>query len=463
MISLVLIPIGIIVFLKLNRSNQFIVFSLAALYPFTFGDLRSIPDLLIVEWLTIVTLISLINELNPVNSIEKKLKRIKFSGIEIFIFAFILIITWTLISIINNEIVNPPITTGDSTGAKRIYFTIFNSVLLCYTTLIFFSTQIEKINVQKLFKVILNITFIIGIIRIFTFYFSRNTPLLSGLFQYNSGAMSEGSGVAYRFSGLDYAATIGIPALFALYVYKAKLNMFALIILFVFVFLSGGRTIMIGILFAIIIFSFMFLPRNFVYLIVGGGILFLLAFIFLPHSFLEGQAGRLSTLKEKGFMGQDAWRGMAWYLYFKNFSAHPIFGKGISEYSGFIYSTVTGTKDFARQQLFAGGHGAYFSLMSTFGIGGIVYFIIVLWGGIILSFKKIRRYLQVDQDKTAISVFCFMLLIITSVNSITGSNGFDMPYLYYSVGLICSIKILENNPSAFKEEIEEYSNEMSEL
>ncbi len=87
-------------------------------------------------------------------------------------------------------------------------------------------------------------------------------------------------------------------------------------------------------------------------------------------------------------MGQDPWRGMAWYLDFKSFSAHPILGKGITDYIGFIYSTAPGTESFARKQLFAGGHGAYFSLLSTFGIGGILYFIIILWGGVILSFQK---------------------------------------------------------------------------
>jgi O-Antigen ligase len=462
MISLVLIPISIFIFLKLNRSNQFIVFSLAALYPFTFGDLRSIPDLLIVEWLTLVTFLSLINELNPVRSVERKLKRIKFTGIEIFIFAFILIITWTLISIINNEIINPPITTGNSTGTKRIYFTIFNCALLFFTTIIFYSSQSEKIDIQSFLKVLLNTTLFIGFIRVFTFYFQLNTPLLSGLFQYNSGAMAEASGVAYRFSGLDYAATIGIPALFALYVYKGKLNIFALVILFVFLFLSGGRTIMMGALVAIIIFSFLFLPKNFIYLIVGGCIVFLLSIIILPQTFLEGQLSRFSTLKEKSFMGQDAWRGMAWYLYFKNFVDHPVFGKGITEFSGFIYSPIKGTEDFARHQLFAGGHGAYFSLLSTFGIGGIIYFIIVLWGGIILSFRKIRQYVAYKQDRTAIAVFCFMILIIIAVNSITGSNGFDIPYLYYSVGLVCSLKVLENSDLNLPDDIEEYSQAVEE-
>ena len=447
MISLILIPISIFVFLKLKRETQFFIFSLAALYPFTFGDLRSIPDLLIIEWLTLVAFISLINELNPVNSVEKRLKRIKFRGIEIFIFAFIILVTWTLISIINHEIINPSVSLGSTTGTKRTYFSIFNDLLLFFTTVLFIVTQHEQIDFKKFFKFLLNVTIVIGIIRIFTFYFQLKTPLLSGLFQYNSGEMTEAGGVAYRFSGLDYAATMGIPALFALYVFKKKLNLMFLLILLIFVFLSGGRTIMMGVVLAIVIFSFLFLPKNFIYITVAGSILFVLAILFLPHTFIEGQIGRLSTLKETGFMGQDPWRGMAWYLYFKSFAAHPILGKGITDYAGFIYSTFPGTESFARQQLFAGGHGAYFSLLSTFGIGGILYFIIILWGGVILSFRKIKQYINFDEEKTAIAVFCFMLLIIFSVDCVTGHNGFDVPFMFYVVGLICSIKVLENNPA----------------
>ena len=396
MISLILIPVSIFIFLKLKREHQFIIFSLAALYPFTFGDLRSIPNFLIIEWLTIVTFISLINELNPVNSVEKKLRLIRYKNIQIFIFAFIILVIWTLVSFIKNEIILHSTVTGNETGITRIYFTIFNDIIIFFTTIIFFVTQHNKIDMRKFFSLLLNITIIIGLVRIFTFYFQMKTPFLSGLFGYNTDAMTSSGEVSYRFSGLDYAATIGIPTIFSLYVYKNKLNLFLLIILFIFVFLSGGRTIMIGIIISIFIFSFLFLPKNFIYLIVVGGILFLFAFIFLPHNFLEGQVGRLSTLKEKGFMGQDAWRGMAWYLYLKNFVAHPFFGKGISDYTGFIYSPIEGTEYFARTQLFKGGHGAYFSLLSTFGIGGILYFIIILWGGIILAFKKIKQYFSFD-------------------------------------------------------------------
>lgn len=448
MMSAIFILIGVVIFLKLKRFHQFIIFSLSALFPFTFGNFGSIPDFLVIEWLTIITFLILLHELNPLNSLEKKLKIIKFRGIGLFIGAILILIIWSIVSVINNEIINPIIMIGKTTGIRRTYFAIFNNILLFFTTILFFSTQYPKFEIRKFFKIVLYITLIIGFVRIYTFYYHLNTPFLTNLFQYNSDMMISKTGISYRFSGLDYAATIGIPALCCSYIYRNKLNVFILLLLILFVFLSGGRTVMMGAIFSIIIFSFLFLPKNFIYLTVAIGLLFFIGIVFLPQSFLEGQMSRLTTLEEKGgYLGQDPWRGMAWYLFFKNFASNPLFGKGITDYTGFIYSTLPGTEEFARQQLFAGGHGAYFSLLSTFGVGGITYFIIMVWGGAFLALKKIKKYLAHDQDKTAVALFCFILLIIFSIDCITGHNGLDVPFLFYAVGLICSLRVIENNPA----------------
>ena len=461
MLSLILIPISIIIFRKLNRNYQFVIFSITALYPLSFGNLGSIPYLFVIEWLTIVVFLSLINQLVPLYSFNKKLKTLKFKGIGIFIFAFSILIIWSIVSYINNEILAQINIIGAETRIKRLYFDMFNNILLFFTTVIFFASQYEKISVEKFLKAILYVTLLIGFVRIYTFLHQIDTPLVAGFFNYNTGGVKNVGGVAQRFAGLDYATMIGIPALFGLYVYKNKLNFFLLIIFLVFLFLSGSRTVMVGFTLSIVIFSFLFLPKNFIYFIVSGCILFLIAVIFLPQTFFEGQVTRLSSFQNAGFLGQDIWRGTAWYLYLKSFIANPIFGKGISDYTGFIYSSFPGTEHFVRQQLFSGGHGAYFSLLGIFGIGGITYFVILVYGGIILSFKKIKQYAAFNQDKTAIAIFCFMLLIISAVYSITGPNGFsDVPHIFYTVGLICAIRVMENSSEKIQDKNENYSSKI---
>ena len=288
MLSLILIPISIIIFLKLNRNYQFVIFSIAALYPITFGGLGSIEDILVIEWLTIVVFLSLINELVPLNSIDKSIKKLRFNGIGIFIFALSILIIWVIVSYINNEILAQKIRIINATGIRRTYFGIFNHILVFFTTVIFFASQYEKISVEKLLKAILYVTLLIGFVRIYTFVNQINTPLMTGFFNYNTAGEVNAAGVAQRFAGLDLAAMIGIPALFGLYIYRNKINFIVLFILLTFLFLSGGRTAMVGFFVSVVIFSFLFLRRNFIYLIIAVGLFFVFAVLFLRLNFLEG-------------------------------------------------------------------------------------------------------------------------------------------------------------------------------
>ena len=257
MISLILVPLGAVVFLKLNKFYQFLVLSLSALLPFSFGDFKSIPSLLFIEWLPLVTFISLINYLNPVNSIEKKVRKIRFKGIEIFISALIILIIWTAVSIINNEILTVTRLTGEQTGTRRTYFIIFNNILLFFTVILFLSAYYKQIEFEKFFKIVLYISLIIGTFRILTYYLGINMPLIAGGFNYGEARTMAGETVL-RFGGLTDVVAIGIPALFSYYVIKNKFNIVAFLLLFLFLFLSGGRTVMIGTILAYSYFLFFF-------------------------------------------------------------------------------------------------------------------------------------------------------------------------------------------------------------
>lgn len=450
MISLIPIIIGSIIYFRLNKFYQFTILSLAALLPFSFGDFMSIPGLLLVEWLTFIAFLILMNELIPLNSIEKKIRIIKFKGIEIFIFAILVLAIWTIISFINHELLYQPIKqTGTRIGASRIYFNVFNNIILFFLIVIFTAVYFEKINFEKFFNLLVIFSSVLGVITIISYFVGFNVPLIKGTFSYltefSKGRISEYGGQAYRFGGMAETVTVGIPSLFACYIIKKKMNIFLFLLLLFFVFMSGGRTLMIGVIFSIMFISFLFFPRNLVYFMFVGGLIIIFGAIFLPQSVLDGQLGRLTSLNAGHFMGQDAWRGLAWKLYLDNFYDSPILGKGIMAYKGFFYSSEEGAREFALSQLFAGGHGSYLSLLSTFGLGGITYFLIMIIGGIFLSFRKIKQNLNIDVNKTAIAVFCFMLITIKSIDFITGGDGLkDAVILFYAVGLVASITTLQN-------------------
>lgn len=450
MISIVLIIVSIIVFLKLNKFYQFTILALAVFLPFSYGDFRSIPSLLFVEWLTVIVFLMLINELIPLHSLEKKIHVIKFKGIEIFIFAILILLIWTVVSFVNYEILYQSYKYVESrTGTTRLYFNIVNNVLLFFATIMFTVVYFEQIDFAKFFKFLYVTSIFVGVVAYLAYVKDFNIPILAGTFGYNEAYnkvfAAKYGGQAYRLGGMAETVTLGIPALFAYYIIKKKISIVALVLLLFFVFISGGRTLMIGVIFAITFFSFVFLPRNFIYMIAATGLFIILGAIFLPQSVLQGQFGRLTSLNSGNFMGQDASRGLAWKIYLDNFSKHPIWGKGISEYEGFVFSALEGSAEFAKYQAFAGGHGSYLSLLSTFGIGGLTYFLIMIVGGLFLSFRKIKQYISTDITKTAIGVFGFMVLGIKAFDFITGGNGLsETQTLFYTVGLVASLTVLQN-------------------
>ena len=97
MISLILIMISVFIYLHLSRQSQFIIFSLAALFPFTLGDFISFKDFQVAEWLTVLVFLILINELVSIKTISKKDNNLNFSGIGIFIFAGVILLILSLL------------------------------------------------------------------------------------------------------------------------------------------------------------------------------------------------------------------------------------------------------------------------------------------------------------------------------------------------------------------------------
>lgn len=448
MLSSLLILLSIFAFLHLNKFYQFLFLSLSALIPFTFGKFGSIPNLLIVEWITITAFIILILDIASPFSAERKLSFIRFKGTEIIILALIVLVVWTLISLLNNEIFNDTFIYQEAKqGTKRLYFNIFNNILLFFTTALYASVYHREIDFEKFFKILLGTAISLGAIRVLTYFLGVKIPFLSGIFDYggefNKGLQRYG-GTAYRLGGLTDIVIVGIPALFALVVLRKKMNWVALVILLLFLFLSGGRTVMVGIIFSIVAFSIFFYPRYLVYLVSGGIIFITAASLILPESLITGQTGRLTKFSDGAYIGADNARAMSWKLYLENFQSNPIFGKGIKQYDGFFYSSDEEIKRFASVQIIAGGHGSYFSIMSTFGLGGLLYFLTFIFGGLLISYKRIRDNTNVNLKLTAGAVFTFLILMAKSFDFITSGNGLSHPILFYSVGFIISFTLLKN-------------------
>ena len=444
MISIVLSLIFLIIFLTSKRNVQFYLFTLAVLFPFTFGNVKSIPNLQIIEWLNPVVFLIIINELVPVNRVRLNQQHLSFRGLELFIFALLILITWTIVSYVNNEVlIEHYFSSVRKTGISRTYFNIFNSVILFFNTAAFIKLFYEEIDFEKWLNLIIYVSLLIGFLRITAFVFKFDLPFFANIYNYGAGTQIYG-GMALRLGGLSEVAGFGIAALLAKHYLTQEINIYLVIIFIMFVFFSGGRTFLVGLSFAFFVYSIFFEKRYVVYVTFLLLIVAVLIVFFLPEEILEGQIARITAF-QGGIKGQDMHRFITYKLYINNFLDNPLFGKGIGPYKGFIPPLKSIQVDFIRHQQFSGGHGSYLSILSTFGIGGLFYLLVMVLGGIILAYRKIKKYFIDNSILAAISIFSFFLLLIKSIIYITGYNGLKDFSLFFLVGLVASIRVIEND------------------
>ncbi len=461
MISLAIILLFLFVFLHLKRETQFYIFSIIVFYPFTFGRLKSIPDLLIMEWLTPFFFLILINDLFPVNKAVVNRIKISYRGLEIFIVALIVLAIWTFQSYLTHEVLAENV----QGGTARFYYKIILNIMLFFTVIFFFIQHYEEFDIEKWLKLLITISVFLGVVRIVTYFLDINIPLLAGTFKYNPGAIRRFGGIAFRIGGLSRVTEVGLGALFALNYLTGRNRLMLIITFFIFVFMSGGRTLMMGSVAAVMVYSMFFFKKNIFYFLVVTGLAIILLLIFAPEKFIEGQLARITAFSG-GLQQQSKERYTAWMLQYRNFLNNPFWGIGVTPYEGFIHVTNPKFLDRIRAMLsLGGGHGSYISILGTFGVGGIFYLLTMTLGGIILAFRKVKLYMEEDAFLSALAIFVMINLIIKSIYYTTAFNGVSDSSLFLVVGIIASVRVIENKITAeeieydYEEDDEEEENE----
>lgn len=443
MISIVLSAIFAIIFTKLSRFYQFTVFSLCALYPFSFGNLGPIPKVLIVEWLAPLYLLILINQMIPLKGIKEKFTFPRFRGTELFLIAIVLLIISTIASVINNEIIRKSIVDVNTQGVKRVYFSIGVSLVLFFTTILSIYVNYKKIDFYKWIDIVFKVTIVIGLFRIFTYFMDLKIPILVGPFVYNTDAIHRFGGVSHRIGGLTEVVMVGLACLTVMFYYKNKLKLVESSILIVFLFLSGGRTILVGVAFALIAFIMLFYRNKVSYFLSFGFVVMLVLLIFLPGDFIEGQLGRLTAF-EGGIEQQDKYRYILYKKHYENFKENPLIGKGVGKHQGIVYHWSPDKEEFIEGNLIGGGHGSYISILGVLGILGLSYFVIFVFGGALNAYIKIRKYFLIKNYLAVISIFVFMILLMKSVYYLTSHSGLNDISLLFLVGVVASVTVVEN-------------------
>ena len=400
---------------------------LSASYPFSFGNLGPIPNFLWVE--ALAPLLLLFGCFQLIRKGQHPFPR----GGRIFTSAICVLGFWAFVHYVLNPLSSQRLLGADKYGGGiRGYYTIFIGICVFFYAM-WFSCYWSKYEFcwGKLLSSLILLSLVAGFSRLFTYLLGIEIPLLKGTFAYGELWL----GKAHRIGGLSNAATLGISALLGLY-YGKKWTVWFFIPLCSFIFLaimSGGRSSSIGVLVAFMTYTLLFqrakpMRSFFLPIIIIGAIL-----LFFQIGVLKSQFGRITSL-EGGFSKQDPGRYVVYRHMWKIFTDNPIMGKGIG-----YRSEDKRLPDFIARQLQRGGHGSYLSIMAIFGLGGIYFIVVILFGGIFKAFFYSWKSKVLTEDQTKMVVFVFMHMIILSFEFMAGGNGFENTRLFLLTGILAPI------------------------
>ena len=140
-----------------------------------------------------------------------------------------------------------------------------------------------------------------------------------------------------------------------------------------------------------------------------------------------------------GLIQQSLPRGFLFKFYLDNFLASPAFGKGIGGYAE-VGLDGEYLNEFVTTNLRIGGHGAYFSILSLFGICGAFYLIVFLFVNIIYQLRFFKSAVSASLEKyKSVSLFILLSLLIKTATYVVGWSGFNDLALYLLAGLTAGI------------------------
>jgi hypothetical protein len=370
----------------------------------------------------------------------------------LFLAAVAVLGLWSIVNYIRNPVLGSISFGSDSQeGGIRNYYFIFVGITTFLCSLWFFTYK--ELNVKRWLLTLIVICLIIGDLRIIGYFQNFEIPLLGGTFKfgmYKQMKFMEEKQIG--IGGLREMAAFGISLMITiLYNWKWSIySILALINSLAFVILGGGRSNFIGVIFAISSFIFLFKRRY-----LWPAILLLL--ILIPLLYLSGlktsesEFGRAFVF-EGGIKEQSSDRYYTFMYMWEVFKTSPIFGKGIGYTKVDLRDVSAGRANTASEKILtkiiearlsgAGGHGAYLSMMSIFGIGGIFFLIVMLFGGIYYAYRIIRERSELSGD-AQLALFAFLYLLILAVTFVAGGNGHDDFGLWFLAGMIAGLKAKE--------------------
>lgn len=419
--------VAILLFFYPGLHVQCCVLIISFLYPIvvTIGPINELPVSLIVAPLFFVSMLSFMI-LNGHSIRPGKHSRL-------FIFALSLLLLCLIVGYTKNSFSIFSIDLGDR-EIKMVglaYLKTFAGIMVLFSALWFFSiTSFDENRLLRFFVIIATILVLL-----------KFTPLSPILFDSSFATPFITRAGAKRFA-FDSIIWLSIPALIA---YSSqRVNTLRILLIGAFLTLgviSGGRTLFFGIVFAIIIYLSLFYKKYSSRLVLACAVLILTMALTAQFVTLPTQIKRITgvtLVEEGGFAQQDTSRSILFSYYWDIFLDNPLFGKGIGVYEERIPPERF---DFLTKNLVSGGHGAYLSILSTFGIIGAVFLAFILFGTVFKSYKLVLTN-SLNQDSVPyqkLAIFIFLYSLVAVFYYVFGYSGLTDMKLYFVIGMLIGI------------------------
>lgn len=405
----------------------YLIFFLSASYSLSFGNLGPVSDFLWIEGMSPIMFVyacfNLVKERHvplPYGS--------RVATTAIFSLLFVALAHYTFNPVSSQKLLDA----GKYGGGIRAYYTILIGCSIFFVSLWYacYWTK-QKTYYRKFLLCIFWVSLFIGYARLITFFLGIELPLLKGVFDYQEAVHITGR--ARRPGGLSDAATLGISALFALH-YKKKWpfnSIFLLILGLLLMIMSGGRSATIGLCAALLSY-FAIIQKKISSAILFTVLIAIFVFTCMQFEALRPQFERIANVGH-GFEKDAPGRYSMFLLAKEIIICHPIIGKGIG-----VKYLNNNIPSFVLTQLVGGGHGSYLSILLIFGIVGLLFLIITLFGTIargILFFYSKNRSSVLNNDESLMICFVVLELITLSFEFIAGGTGYNNLRLYLLAGI----------------------------
>jgi len=431
-------------FFLLPWNQKFIIFSIMIFFNLIFPGYFPLPmnNLfeIVAPVLCFLLLIEILGKGQPLFSKEASLHLTAIGVLGL----------WSIVHYIKNPVLGQiTFGVGLKQGGLQSYYVLLVGITTFLSGYWFFKYKELNLNIERCLFILLIFTLIVGNLQLIAFSKNISVPFLKlhGLY---------GKSV-YSSHVLRGMAALGIPIVLSLIHYKGWRIHFTLIFIYMFIFIifGGGRANFLALTFTIAVYFIIFkrkhlLPALLVLLILVS----VYAMGFSDISFSESKFGR--TLRMHGGLKEQSID--RYYLYkvmWEVFITNPVFGKGIGyqqasvdeklfqEYKGLKWKETPGvyvSEELLALGLMSGSHGAYMSVLSLFGIGGLFWIIVMLFGSIFYSYKIFKTGGDIQRSYKLLSLFTFLYLVRLSIGFTSGMEGYTNIDLWFIAGIVTGLR-----------------------